>query len=135
MKDILSYLKKEHPKICYYKAVPVQYTLDYLLMQDNISGQFLNGQTLYLKPAFKDNSIDEKESISLDSFEVIKLIGSGGFSKVFLCRYKRTGEFYAMKVIDKEVIVKNKKKNIIMNERNIMKSTSHPFLIEMKFAF
>lgn len=40
-----------------------------------------------------------------------------------------------MKVIEKDVIVKNKKKNIIMNERNIMKSTNHPFLIEMKFAF
>lgn len=40
-----------------------------------------------------------------------------------------------MKVIDKEVIVKNKKKNIIMNERNIMKTSSHPFLIDMKFAF
>ena len=40
-----------------------------------------------------------------------------------------------MKVIDKEVIVKNKKKNIIMNERNIMKSSKHPFLIDMKFAF
>lgn len=58
MTDIMTYLKKEHPKICYYKAVPVQYTLDYLLMQDNIAGQFLNGQTLYLKPAFKDNSVD-----------------------------------------------------------------------------
>ena len=43
------------------------------------------------------------------------MIGSGGFSKVFLCRLKRDGQFYAMKVIDKEVIVKNKKKNIIMN--------------------
>lgn len=40
-----------------------------------------------------------------------------------------------MKVIDKEVIIKNKKKNIIMNERNIMKSINHPFLIAMKFAF
>jgi serum/glucocorticoid-regulated kinase 2 len=71
----------------------------------------------------------------LDSFEVIKMIGSGGFSKVFLCRLKKDGQFYAMKVIDKEVIVKNRKKNIIMNERNIMKDTTHPFLIEMKFAF
>jgi len=40
-----------------------------------------------------------------------------------------------MKVIDKDVIVKNKKKRIIMNERNIMKSAEHPFVIEMKFAF
>ena len=63
------------------------------------------------------------------------MIGSGGFSKVYLSRFKKDGNFYAMKVIDKDVIVKNKKKNIIMNERNIMKSSSHPFLIEMKFAF
>lgn len=40
-----------------------------------------------------------------------------------------------MKVIDKDVIVKNKKKRIIMNERNIMKSADHPFVIDMKFAF
>ena len=71
----------------------------------------------------------------MDCFEIIKLIGSGGFSKVYLCRFKKDGTFYAMKVIEKDVIVKNKKKNIIMNERNIMKSSSHPFLIDMKFAF
>ena len=54
---------------------------------------------------------------------------------MYLSRFKKDGNFYAMKVIDKEVIVKNKKKNIIMNERNIMKTSTHPFLIEMKFAF
>ena len=46
-----------------------------------------------------------------------------------------TGIFYAMKVIDKEFIVKNKKKKIVMNERNIMAELSHPFVIKMKFAF
>ena len=34
-----------------------------------------------------------------------------------------------MKLIDKEMIVKHKKKRIIINERNIMKDSSHPFLI------
>jgi serine/threonine protein kinase len=65
----------------------------------------------------------------------VKCIGTGGFSKVFLCRFKETGVFYAMKVIDKEFIIKNKKKKIVMNERNIMVELKHPFLIEMKFAF
>lgn len=65
----------------------------------------------------------------------MKCIGTGGFSKVFLCRFKETGVFYAMKVIDKEFIIKNKKKKIVMNERNIMIELKHPFLIEMKFAF
>ena len=41
----------------------------------------------------------------MDCFEIIKLIGSGGFSKVYLCRFKKDGTFYAMKVIEKDVIV------------------------------
>ena len=40
-----------------------------------------------------------------------------------------------MKVIDKAFIVRNKKKKIVMNERNIMAQLNHSFLIEMKFAF
>lgn len=39
--------------------------------------------------------------VNLNSFEIIKNIGSGGFSKVFLTRFKEDGHFYAMKVIDK----------------------------------
>jgi len=57
MGDILSSLKKEYPRIIYYRAVPVQITLDYLLTQSKINGSFLNGQTLYLKPASKVNSV------------------------------------------------------------------------------
>jgi serum/glucocorticoid-regulated kinase 2 len=33
------------------------------------------------------------------------------------------------------MIVKNKKKRIIMNERNIMKESKHPFVIDLKYAF
>lgn len=53
MGDILGQLKKEYPKTSYYRSVPVQITLDYLLTQNHIPGQFLNGQSLYLKPAAK----------------------------------------------------------------------------------
>lgn len=63
------------------------------------------------------------------------MIGCGGFAKVFLCRCKFDRNFYALKLIDKEMIIRNKKQTIIMNERNIMSECSHPFLIEMKFAF
>lgn len=69
VEDVLNYLKKEHPKVIYYKAVPVQVTLDYLLTQSNLAGQFLNGQSLYLKAACKERSIlDEKETLTLEHF-------------------------------------------------------------------
>jgi hypothetical protein len=41
----------------------------------------------------------------LKNFEVIKCVGSGGFSKVYLVR--GFGKLYAMKVINKEYILSN----------------------------
>lgn len=71
----------------------------------------------------------------MEDFQIIKQIGSGGFSKVYLCKSKIDNNFYAMKLIDKDMIIKNKKKKIIMNERNIMKATKFPFVIDLKYAF
>ena len=42
------------------------------------------------------------ENIQLKDFEIIKCIGTGGFSRVFLARMKRTGTFYALKLMEKE---------------------------------
>jgi len=42
-------------------------------------------------------------------------VGSGGFSKVFLCKSKIDNNFYAMKLIEKDMVIKNKKKKIVMN--------------------
>lgn len=45
----------------YYKSIPSQITIDYLLMESNLPGTFLNGQSLYLKPCGRFNSIDETQ--------------------------------------------------------------------------
>ena len=50
-------------------------------------------------------------------------------------KFKEDGKFYAMKLIDKDFIVQNKKKSIVMNERNIMIEIDHPFILPVKFAF
>lgn len=33
------------------------------------------------------------------------------------------------------MVIKNKKKKILMNERIIMEQSKHPFIIELKYAF
>ncbi len=76
-----------------------------------------------------------KKKVTINSFDILYCIGTGGFSKVFLCRFKQDGRFYAMKVIEKKFILENKKKKIVMNEKRIMERVKHPFIIEMKFAF
>ena len=70
----------------------------------------------------------------LNNFEVIKCVGSGGFSKVFLVR--GFGKLMAMKVINKEYILSNDKANIINNEKTILTCCSeHPFITKLEAAF
>jgi len=47
----------------------------------------------------------------LRMFEIIKCVGTGGFSRVYLCR--AYGQLFALKVINKDFIVENEKLNII----------------------
>ena len=72
---------------------------------------------------------------SIRDYEIITLLGSGGFSKVVLGRNKMDGKLYALKILDRAFIKKNRKEGIIMNERNIMASTDHPFLVKMFSSF
>lgn len=65
----------------------------------------------------------------------MKQLGSGGFSTVFLCKSKIDHNFYALKLIEKDMVIKNKKKGIVMNERNIMTKAKHPFVIDLRYAF
>lgn len=44
---------------------------------------------------------------------MLKCVGVGGFSKVYLCRDRRDGEFYAAKFIDKARL--NGKMELIAN--------------------
>ena len=49
----------------------------------------------------KENQIYRliRKKMSVDDFEIIKLIGRGGFGEVNICRYKGTNKIYAMKKI------------------------------------
>lgn len=42
---------------------------------------------------------------------------------------------YALKLIDKMFIIKNKKEVIVQNERNIVMQIQHPFLLKLHYAF
>lgn len=42
---------------------------------------------------------------------------------------------FALKLIDKQFIIENKKEIIVSNERNIMTSILHPFLLKVEYIF
>lgn len=47
-----------------------------------------------------------EQSVSLDSFSTISVIGKGSYAKVILVKKKDSGEFFAMKVVKKNHIKK-----------------------------
>lgn len=86
----------------------------------------------FLRPIFKAN-LDE--TVSLFWFEILRKTGAGGFSVVYLVRSLINGSFYAMKEIDKALMLDRDNEEIVFNERSIMSKVNHPRLIALHYAF
>lgn len=91
-------------------------------------------------PGFGSSGSGDKQQrlISDKDFELLKVVGQGGFGKVFLCRKitpPRQGEHYAMKVLKKQQVVSSGLVNTTMAERKILTDISHPFVVKLHYAF
>lgn len=81
-----------------------------------------------------------KYCVAMEDFELIKLLGTGAYGKVFLVR-KLTGHdafrLYAMKVIRKDIVShKTKTLDHTRTERKILELVrNEPFLVTMHYAF
>jgi serine/threonine protein kinase len=69
-------------------------------------------QLLEIEPIWKEKKSDQTR---LTDFEIIKCIGTGGFSRVFLTRLKATGVFYALKLMEKEGLFESGKECVVSN--------------------
>ena len=65
----------------------------------------------------------------------MKLLGYGTYGRVFLARKKSNNKIYAIKVLDKKNINKNKQIDLTKLERKILKTIKDRFLIKLYFAF
>lgn len=69
-------------------------------------------------------------------FDFLKVIGKGSFGKVFLAKRKHDAKYYAVKVLQKKVILNRKEQKHIMAERNVLlKNVKHPFLVGLHYSF
>jgi serine/threonine protein kinase SCH9 len=77
----------------------------------------------------------EKRHYGPDDFQILKLIGKGTFGQVYQVRKKDTKRIYAMKVLQKKVIVQKKEVAHTVGERNILVRTAtadSPFIVGLK---
>ena len=75
------------------------------------------------------------ELVTRNSFEFIRLIGRGGFSKVWKVKWKKTGAIFALKEMSKPRIIDKNCENTILLERDLLSKMNHPFIVNMHFSF
>jgi serine/threonine protein kinase len=85
--------------------------------------------------------------ISKDDFLIVRVIGRGGFGKVYMVKKKSSGKVYAMKVLSKDQIamkdlaLKTKGKRVsliiidMIVEREVMEKIRSPFIVDLFYAF
>ncbi|XP_059351021.1 cAMP-dependent protein kinase catalytic subunit 1 isoform X2 [Daphnia carinata] len=71
----------------------------------------------------------------LDDFDRIKTLGTGSFGRVMLVQHKSTKKYYAMKILDKQKVVKLKQVEHTLNEKRILQAISFPFLVSLEYHF
>ena len=77
-------------------------------------------------------------SLTMEDFELLRLVGKGGYGKVFQVRCKLNEMVYAMKVVDKASIEKYRSMDNIATELSILRThaeSRHPFILGLECAF
>jgi serum/glucocorticoid-regulated kinase 2 len=73
--------------------------------------------------------------VTLDDFEILKVLGRGAFGKVMLVEKKDSKLVYAIKSMHKEDIIDKDHIEHTRCERYVLEKSQSPFLVSLEFAF
>lgn len=73
-----------------------------------------------------------KKKVNLNDYDLTTTLGTGSFGRVRLCKNRKTGEFFAMKILKKADIIKLKQVDHVISENTILADIDHPFLVGLK---
>lgn len=76
-----------------------------------------------------------KTVVTLDDFEIARVLGKGSFATVALAVYKESGESFALKSLNKRHLMMTRQVEATKTEREILRTTRHPFLVRLHWAF
>ncbi|CAH1795012.1 unnamed protein product [Owenia fusiformis] len=64
-----------------------------------------------------------------------KVIGEGSFSTVILAKEVSTDKQYAIKVLDKQHIIRENKAQYVHREKSVLSKLNHPFFVKLYYTF
>ena len=74
-------------------------------------------------------------SMSVSDFELVAVLGRGGFGTVMQVRKKANGKVYAMKVFKKAELRRRRQVERTRTERGIIQHADHPYIVKLRYAF
>lgn len=76
-----------------------------------------------------------KSHLSIEDFDLLKVIGKGSFGKVMQVMKKDTKQIYALKTLRKQHIVSRMEVMHTLAERTVLARINCPFIVPLKFSF
>ncbi|ODV66549.1 Pkinase-domain-containing protein [Hyphopichia burtonii NRRL Y-1933] len=76
-----------------------------------------------------------KPHLSIDDFDLLKVIGKGSFGKVMQVIKKDTKQIYALKTLRKQHIISRMEVTHTLAERTVLARITNPFIVPLKFSF
>ncbi|PSS05189.1 protein kinase 1 [Coniella lustricola] len=73
--------------------------------------------------------------LTIDDFDLLKVVGKGSFGKVMQVRKKDTNRIYALKTIRKAHIISRSEVTHTLAERSVLAQINNPFIVPLKFTF
>ncbi|KAF2684356.1 kinase-like protein [Lentithecium fluviatile CBS 122367] len=78
---------------------------------------------------------NRQDRLSIDDFELLKVVGKGSFGKVMQVMKKDTHRIYALKTIRKAHIISRSEVAHTLAERSVLAQINNPFIVPLKFSF
>lgn len=77
----------------------------------------------------------DRPRLKLADFNMLRTLGTGSFGRVHLVQSRVNARYYAVKVLKKSEVVRLKQVEHTNNEKHILESVAHPFLVNMWGTF
>jgi len=77
----------------------------------------------------------ETKGMSIEDFDLLKVVGKGSYGTVMLAKHIKTGEILAIKMLEKSYLMQKKQVAHTVTERYVLEALTHPFIVQLKYAF